>query len=122
MYNAWHKTELEKWLDDHDIPYPPAADRKDLADAVAKHWDTVSTAAYDTWDDNRLRKWLEERAIEFDASGKKEALVDAVKSNWYGAKAEAEASWEAVKDWIFDSYVPSVALERCGANLVSQVG
>ena len=66
MYNAWHKTELEKWLDDHDIPYPAAADRKDLADSVAKNWDKASTAAYETWDDNRLRTWLEKRAIEFD--------------------------------------------------------
>lgn len=106
VYNAWHKTELEKWLDDHDIPYPAAADRKDLADAVAKNWDKATTAAYETWDDNRLRTWLEKRAIEFDANAKKDYLIDQVKSNWYGATAEAESSWESVKDWIFDSYIP----------------
>ena len=112
MYNAWHKTELEKWLDDHDIPYPAAADRKDLADAVAKHWDTVSPAVYETWDDNRLRTWLEQKAIEFDANGKKEVLLHAVKSHWYSAKAEAESSWETVKDWIFDSYVATIEFGR----------
>jgi hypothetical protein len=111
VYNAWHKTELEKWLDDHDIPYPAAADRKGLANAVAMHWDTVSSAAYETWDDNRLRTWLEQRAIEFDFNAKKEALADAVKSNWYGAKAEAESSWETVKDWIFDSYLSCRKIE-----------
>ena len=104
VYNAWHKTELEKWLDDHDIPYPAAADRKDLADAVAKNWDKVSATAYETWDDNRLRTWLEQRAIEFDATAKKDFLIDHVKSNWYGAKTNVESSWETVKDWIFDSY------------------
>jgi Putative nuclear envelope organisation protein len=106
VYNAWHKTELEKWLDDHDIPYPAAADRKDLADAVSKHWDQASTAVYETWDDNRLRTWLEARAVEFDAGAKKDALIDQVKSNWYGAKADTESAWETVKDWVFDSYAP----------------
>ena len=104
MYNEWHKTDLERWLDDHDIPYPAAADRKDLADAVAKHWGKVSQAAYETWDENRLRAWLEQRALEFDVNAKKDALVGLVKSNWYRSKAEVEASWENVKDWVFDSY------------------
>ena len=105
VYNAWHKTELEKWLDDHNIPYPAAADRKDLVDAVAKNWDTVATSAYETWDDNRLRTWLEQRAIKFDANAKKDYLINQVKSNWYGAKANVESSWETAKDWIFDSYI-----------------
>jgi len=104
VYNAWHKTELEKWLDDHDIPYPAAADRKDLADAVAKNWEKVSTAAYETWDHNRLRTWLEHRGIKSDATAKKDYLIIQVKSNWYGAIAEPESSWETAKDWIFDSY------------------
>ena len=107
VYNAWHKTELEKWLDDHDIPYPAAADRKDLADVVAKNWDKATTAAYETWDDNRLRTWLEKRAIAFDANAKKDYLINQVKSNWYGATSEAESSWDSVKDWIFDSYISS---------------
>ncbi|KAG9571229.1 hypothetical protein KCU77_g3947, partial [Aureobasidium melanogenum] len=29
-YNKWHETELERWLSDHDVPYPTPADRKDL--------------------------------------------------------------------------------------------
>jgi Putative nuclear envelope organisation protein len=106
VYNAWHKIELEKWLDDHDIPYPAAADCKDLADFVAKHWDEVSTAIYETWEDNRLRTWLERRGIELDATAEKDVLIDQVKSNWYGAKANVESSWETVKDWIFNSYSP----------------
>ena len=108
MYNAWHKTELEKWLDDHDVPYPAAADRKDLAEIVAKNWDKTSTAVYEKWDSSRLRSWLEKRAVEFDVNAKKEALIDQVEANWYRAKADVESSWETVKDWIFDSYYPKL--------------
>ena len=104
VYNAWHKTELETWLDDHNIPYPAAADRKDLLDAVSQNWNKVSTAVYETWDDNRLRDWLEQRSINFDANAKKDYLIDRVKSNWYNAKSNVESSWETVKEWIFDSY------------------
>jgi hypothetical protein len=105
VYNAWHKTQLERWLDDHDIPYPAAADRKDLADAVARNWDKASTAVYETWDDSRLRTWLEQRGITFDPTTDKDHLIDQVKSNWYGAISEAESSWDNAKDWIFDSYI-----------------
>ena len=104
VYNAWHKTELERWLDDYDIPYPAAADRKDLADTVSKNWAKVTTPVYEKWDEARLRSWLAARSLEFQADAKKEALIDQVKSNWYSAKANAESSWETVRDWIFDSY------------------
>jgi Putative nuclear envelope organisation protein len=103
VYNAWHKTELERWLDDHDIPYPAAADRKDLIDFVSKNWDKVSTAVYETWDDARLKAWLQTRSLALDTEAKKQTLLDQVKANWYGIKVETETSWETVKDWIFDS-------------------
>ena len=47
MYNKWHETELERWLSDHDIPYPTPADRKDLENLVKDNWQTyvVDTAA-----------------------------------------------------------------------------
>jgi hypothetical protein len=31
---------LERWLSDHDVPYPKAADRKDLENLVKSNWDT----------------------------------------------------------------------------------
>ena len=37
-YNKWHETELERWLSDHDVPYPKAADRKDLENLVKDNW------------------------------------------------------------------------------------
>ena len=39
VYNKWHETELERWLSDHDVPYPKAADRKDLENLVKSNWD-----------------------------------------------------------------------------------
>lgn len=39
-YNKWHETELERWLSDHDIPYPTPADRKDLENLVKENWQT----------------------------------------------------------------------------------
>lgn len=38
VYNKWHETELERWLSDHDIPYPTPADRKDLENLVKENW------------------------------------------------------------------------------------
>jgi hypothetical protein len=37
-YNKWHETELERWLSDHDVPYPTPADRKDLENLVKQNW------------------------------------------------------------------------------------
>lgn len=37
-YNKWHETELERWLSDHDIPYPTPADRKELETLVKDNW------------------------------------------------------------------------------------
>lgn len=37
-YNKWHETELDRWLTDHDIPHPKAADRKDLEVLVKDNW------------------------------------------------------------------------------------
>ena len=37
-YNKWHETELERWLSDHDVPYPTAADRKELESLVKNNW------------------------------------------------------------------------------------
>lgn len=47
VYNKWHETELERWLSDHDIPYPTPADRKDLEILVKDNWQSkvVDTAA-----------------------------------------------------------------------------
>ena len=106
VYDTWHKTDLEKWLDDHDIPYPSPADRKDLADLVEKNWDKVSAVVFETWEDDRLRSWLVARGVEFDVDDKKESIVEQVRGHWYNANDDARqfSPWETVNEWIFDSY------------------
>lgn len=66
-YNKWHETELERWLSDHDIPYPTPADRKDLENLVKTNWQAQivdpltaagdkSTDAYDS-----VKDWIFDR-------------------------------------------------------------
>ena len=66
-YNKWHETELERWLSDHDVPYPTPADRKDLENLVKSNWqakivDPV-TAAGDTSSDHygSVKDWIFDR-------------------------------------------------------------
>jgi hypothetical protein len=66
-YNKWHETELERWLSDHNIPYPTPADRKDLENLVKANWqgkvvDPVS-AAGDTASDHygNVKDWIFDR-------------------------------------------------------------
>ena len=66
-YNKWHETELERWLSDHDIPYPTPADRKDLENLVKENWQDkvigpasiVSNAASDHY--GNVKDWIFDR-------------------------------------------------------------
>merc|ERR1712225_189111 len=40
VYNKWHETELERWLSDHNVPYPTPYDRAQLETAVKDNWQT----------------------------------------------------------------------------------
>ena len=66
-YNKWHETELERWLSDHDIPYPTPADRKDLENLVKTNWGEkvqqpiagVGDSASDTY--TNVKDWVFDR-------------------------------------------------------------
>ena len=66
-YNKWHETELERWLSDHDIPYPTPADRKDLENLVKSNWQVKVvepvSAAGDTAGDrySSVKDWIFDR-------------------------------------------------------------
>lgn len=66
-YNKWHETELERWLSDHDIPYPTPADRKDLEILVKSNWqakvvDPVAAAGETTSDHyGSVKDWIFDR-------------------------------------------------------------
>lgn len=107
MYNKWHETELERWLSDHNVPYPTPADRKDLENLVKDNWQTKIAQPYSDWDTKQLNTYLQQKGVEVKdaAASNKDGLVAQVKSAWYEAEDKADDAWTSVKDWIFDRSV-----------------
>ncbi|KAI1437151.1 hypothetical protein GGR50DRAFT_646288 [Xylaria sp. CBS 124048] len=108
-YNKWHQTELERWLSDHDIPYPTPADRKELENLVQKNWDSYAVAPYKTWDTDKLVDYLKSKGVDTKGVVKenKDSLVSQVHSNWYEPETKAQQAWSDVKDWILDTWSDS---------------
>lgn len=108
-YNKWHETELERWLSDHDIPYPTPADRKDLENLIQKNWDQYAVAPYKSWDSDKLQSYLKVKGIETKdaAESNKDALVSQVQSSWYETEDKSQTAWTNVKDWILDTWSDS---------------
>lgn len=104
VYNKWHETELERWLSDHNVPYPTPADRKDLENLVKDNWQSKVATPYNDWDTPQLQSYLKQKGVETKdaASSNKQSLVASVKEYWYEAEDKAEDAWASVKDWIFD--------------------
>ncbi|RPB28731.1 hypothetical protein L211DRAFT_818628 [Terfezia boudieri ATCC MYA-4762] len=109
VYNKWHETELERWLSDHDIPYPTHADRKELENIVKEHWDSKVSSPYNDWDTARLQAYLHQKGVQVTDQSKenKNWLIEAVKKNWYEAENVAEDAYDNVKNWIFDTWTDS---------------
>lgn len=112
VYNKWHETELERWLSDNGIPYPSAADRKDLEKIVSENWKSKVAEPYLDWDPKQLNAYLNQRRLEAasETTDTKESLLNRVKSNWYESEEKAEDAWSSIKDWIFDSWSDNALL------------
>jgi len=108
-YNKWHETELERWLSDHDVPYPAPADRKDLVDLVNKHWEDKVVAPYNSWDTNQLSSYLTTQGQKAKAGTEKskDSLLSQVQQYWHETADQASDSYGSVQDWIFDSWTES---------------
>ncbi|KAH0548302.1 hypothetical protein GP486_008002 [Trichoglossum hirsutum] len=123
VYNKWHETELERWLSDHDIPHPKAADRKELENIVKENWQTKVSSPYADWDTGQLQQYLKEKGIEVQESAKqnRELLAGQVEQYWCEAGKQAVEAWGSVSDWIFDTYGvflrTRVAVGRGGTNI-----
>ena len=112
-YNKWHETELERWLSDHDIPYPKPATRKDLERIVQDNWQGRVVDPYRNWDASQLQRYLTEigRSDWHQSDGDKNKaansnknwLVQQVQLAWHETERTAETAFGSVKDWIFDS-------------------
>lgn len=105
VYNKWHETELERWLSDHNIPYPAPADRKDLENLVKNNWDDYVAKPYSKWDVRQLTNYLNSQGKEIKKGTEKDAksLASQVQSYWYETSDEASDAYKNVQDWIFDT-------------------
>lgn len=117
-YNKWHETELERWLSDHDIPYPTPADRKDLEKLIEKNWNDYVISPYNTWDTDQLSAYLKAKGVETQdaAVDSKDSLVAQVKSAWYETEDKSQQAWIGSKDWIFDTWTESSLKAFCDKN------
>ncbi|EWC46949.1 hypothetical protein DRE_03711 [Drechslerella stenobrocha 248] len=109
IYNKWHETELERWLSDHNIPYPTAADRKELEVLVKENWESVVVAPYERWDTQQQIDWLKQKGVEVNEKEAENAnfLKKQVQKKWYEAEATAEEGYGDTKSWIFDTWTES---------------
>ncbi|KAL8294952.1 hypothetical protein RB597_008364 [Gaeumannomyces tritici] len=114
-YNKWHETELERWLSDHDVPYPTPADRRDLEKLVQQNWDSYVVSPYQNWDTQQLSAYLQQKGIETkdSAAASKDSLVSQVQKNWYETEDKAQESYTSLKTWIFDSWSDSQLKAFC---------
>ncbi|KAK4235710.1 hypothetical protein C8A03DRAFT_46199 [Achaetomium macrosporum] len=114
-YNRWHETELERWLSDHDVPYPTPADRKELENLVQKNWETNVAEPYRNWDTEKLTSYLKQKGIDTKESAEdtRDSLINRVKSAWYESEDKAHGAYADVKDWILDTWTDSQLKAFC---------
>jgi hypothetical protein len=108
-YNKWHETELERWLSDHNVPYPTPSDRKDLENLVKDNWNYYIATPYSSWDTNQLSSYLTSKGHQAKKGTEKnkDSLVAQVKSYWTETGDQASESYSNVQNWILDSWTES---------------
>ncbi|KAJ3493083.1 hypothetical protein NLG97_g4962 [Lecanicillium saksenae] len=115
VYNKWHETELERWLTDHGIPHPKAADRKDIEDLVEKNWKDYVVEPYRRWTPSELSDFLVSRGKEAKASADEtaESLFERVKASWDGTEEATGKAATETKEWILDTWSDSQLKALC---------
>ncbi|EXJ87821.1 hypothetical protein A1O1_04748 [Capronia coronata CBS 617.96] len=126
VYNKWHETELERWLSDHDVPYPSPADRKDLENLVKDNWqakvvEPVATAGsktnehygsvkdwiFDSWSDSSLKAFLDYHKIPAPQPRTRDSLLTTVRQN-YDTVAKKIGEYAAYPgDWLYSTWSES---------------
>ncbi|KAK4570274.1 hypothetical protein LTR86_002354 [Recurvomyces mirabilis] len=109
VYNKWHETELERWLSDHNVPYPTPADRKDLQDLVNKNWESNVVKPYNSWDTNQLNNYIKSQGHEVKKGTEKnkDTLINQVSGFWKGTADNTNTAYGSVQGWIFDTWTES---------------
>ena len=95
---------MERWLSDHNVPYPTPADRKDLENLVKGNWEVKVSSPYSDWEPSQLHSYLKAKGhdVKKGTEANKDSLVSQVKSYWHESADTASNSYNSVKDWIFD--------------------
>ncbi|KAK2738022.1 hypothetical protein FQN57_007288 [Myotisia sp. PD_48] len=126
IYNKWHQTELERWLSDHDIPYPTPADRKDLEDRVKNNWEAyiqvpiAQTAegfsesmqnardwVFDSWTDSQLKSFLDKHGIAAPQPRKRDTLLQTARQHYDTIAQKFEQTSHYPGNWLYDQWSES---------------
>jgi len=109
VYNKWHQTELERWLSDHNVPYPAKSDRKNLEKLVKDNWNDKVVTPYNSWDAETVQSYLTLKGYQAkeDTKQSKDSLLQQVKNYWTETEESANQAYSNVRDWIFDTWTES---------------
>lgn len=109
IYNKWHETELERWLSDHNVPYPKAADRKDLQNLVKENWEDKIVKPYNSWDVHQLQSFISYKGQEAKKGTEKskDSLVAQIQNYWHETADQANDAYSKIESWIFDTWSES---------------
>lgn len=108
-YNKWHETELERWLSDHNVPYPTPADRKNLAELVQNNWENHVVKPYNNWDTTQLQNYLSStgQEVKKGTEKNKDSLVAQVQDAWHETAEQANEAYGNTQSWIFNTWTES---------------
>ncbi|KAL1965326.1 hypothetical protein VTN77DRAFT_5763 [Rasamsonia byssochlamydoides] len=126
VYNKWHETELERWLSDHDIPYPTPADRKELENIVKANWESkvqiplahaseqaseqlsnVKDWIFDSWSDSQLKAFLDRHGIPNPSPRKRETLLRAARDNYEAIAKKLGETAAYPGNWLYEQWSDS---------------
>ncbi|WPG99767.1 stress response protein ish1 [Acrodontium crateriforme] len=109
VYNKWHETELERWLSDHDIPYPTPYDRKNLEDLVKDNWEDNIASPYRKWDVNQLTNYITSSGKQVKKGTEKnvDSLIEQAQGYWHQTSKQATDTYGDVQSWIFNTWTES---------------
>ncbi|KKK19935.1 hypothetical protein ARAM_005474 [Aspergillus rambellii] len=126
IYNKWHETELERWLSDHDIPYPSPADRRDLENLVKSNWELrvqkpigkITDQAsdqwhhtkewiFDTWSDSQLKAFLDRHGIPCPQPRRRDILLRTARENYETVAKKLGEAASYPGNWLYEQWTES---------------
>ncbi|KAI1908163.1 hypothetical protein LOZ61_005727 [Ophidiomyces ophidiicola] len=126
VYNRWHETELERWLSDHDIPYPTPADRKDLENLIKNNWDkyvqipishtneavgdsyeNAKGWIFDSWSESHLKTFLDKHGIPNPQPRKRDTLLATARESYESIAQKLGQTTLYPGNWLYEHWSES---------------